>query len=323
MRILILTRFSCSGSSGHVLSLAGELKRQGVHTVVGMTDCPAPLSKQYAVYCRNRVPFIAENNEAEIGRIIRQERITLLHLHTPALLPLARRLSKRYSLPWGISIHSEALPAALAQQAALTQAAFIAVSDPAVYRQVAASGLRASYIPEGIDLQQFQPAPRNDFKITYIAETGGYDENSYLALLKAAGLADLPVEIISPERFPQVSGRFHGWPPSTATLLQGSQVVAGRQRGLLEGMACGNAALILGHSYRSILEPDAVRTVYPNLSGEGAVEPCYRDIFYDLSRMLKNRPYLTALQQWGRQFTLEHCDLRLSARLVAKLYGRV
>jgi hypothetical protein len=321
MRILMLARFCCSGSTGHVLSLAGELNRMGLYTALGMTDCPAPHKEAYAAYCRSRVPFYAENSEAELGRFIRQQRIKLLHLHTPALLPLARKICQRHSLPWGISIHSESLAAALAQPAALAQAAFITTADPAAYSAITASGFPARYIPEGIDLAQFQPGPKNELKLTYIAETGGYDENSWLVLLKAAGLADLTVEIISPERFPQISGRFHGWPPSAAALLRGSSIVAGRRRSLLEGMACGNAALILGRSYGGVLEPDAARTARPDLSGEGTGEPCYRDIFYDLSRLIKNRPYLSALQQWGRQYTLDNCDLKQSARLTAQVYG--
>ncbi len=323
MRILMLVRFSCSGGTNHVLSLAGELNRQGIDAIVGMTDCPEPLRTLYSAYCRNRITFISENNEAEISRLIRRERTNLIHLHSPALLPLARGLSKRHSLLWGISVHSEALPAAQAQQYALEQAAFIIAGDPAVYRKITASGLPARYIPEGIDLEQFQPAPKGAFKITYIAESGGYNENSYMALLKAAALADLTVEIISPERFPQSSGRYHGWPPSTAPLLGESQIVAGRRRGLLEGMACDNAALILGHSYHGVLEPGALCSAYPDLSGDGGEEPCYRDIFYDLSRLLKNRPYLTTLQQWGRRYTQEHCDLKQSARLTARLYAGV
>ncbi|HHX87444.1 MAG TPA: hypothetical protein GX693_04595, partial [Firmicutes bacterium] len=109
-----------------------------------------------------------------------------------------------------------------------------------------------------------------------------------------------------------------------AHILAQSQVIVGQQRALLEGMACGNAALVLGLSYRGILDP---ATLPPpplaDLSGAGDEEPCYRTIFYDLSRLGKERPYLTRLQNRGRQLVRENYDLRLIAERTSDIYSQV
>jgi len=314
----MLTRFSYSGIMGHVLSLAGKLNSQGCRVAVVVTDCPAPLRQAYHDYCRNKVDLFTESKETEIHKLIRHYRFHVLHVHSPALIPLARTIEQNLRLPWGVTVHNGLLPA---RQENLARAAFIITTSTATYRKLNRAGFPAVFIPEGIDLDEFRPAQKAELKIAYIAESGGYSEDGCLALLKAAALADLPVDLICAEQFPQVRGRFHGWPPSTAPVLRQSAVVVGRGRGLLEGMACGNASLILGPYYGGILEAGALgAAAYPDLSGRTGKEPCYREIFFDLSRLIKDGAYLGELQRRSRKYVLENHDLRLSAELTGKVY---
>lgn len=98
-------------------------------------------------------------------------------------------------------------------------------------------------------------------------------------------------------------------------------MVLGRRRSLLEGMACGNAAIILGYGFGGLVEAGLLpAAAYPDLNVAGDGKPCYRDIFYVLSRLLKNRPCLSDLQRWGRNYIAENYDLRISAELTIKLY---
>ncbi len=317
----MLSRFSYSSGPGHVLSLARELNRQKIRTAVVMTDCPAPARKLIRAYCRKNPPFIAENNAAEIEKIVRHYRVDLLHIHEPSLLPLAVKLARQDHLPYGITVHEG--PLAAAHLSGLEQAAFVVTVNPAILKPLAGLSHPAVFIPEGIEMAEYRPAKKDGFTITFIGETGGYTRDGYLALLKAAGLADMPVELVCREQLPQVNGRFHGWLPGCAKVLAGSQVVVGRRRALLEGLACGNAALLMGRSYHGLVERGIAKaTPFPDLSGGGAEEPCYRNIFYDLSRLWKDRGYLSELQRWGRTFVRENCDLRLIAERTARLYRR-
>jgi len=321
VNVLMLIRFSYSGSTAHVLTLAAKLKLHGIGAVVVMTDCPASMRQIYQQYCRNKVSLITENQEAEITRILRRYRADLLHVHAPALIALGRKLAHTHRLSWGISIHAALLPA---QHFILSQSAFIIAGDPFTCRRLADLGYPATFIPEGIDLDEFKPAEKKRFYITFIGESGSFTENSYLAVQKAALLADLPVEIICPERLPSLQGRFHGWLPSSATVLRESQVVLGRRRSLLEGMACGNAAMIVDPNFGGLVESGSLpAAIYSPPLDVDSRKPCYRDIFYTLSHLLKNRTYLADLQQWGRRYIAENHDLDISAELTAKLYREI
>ncbi len=176
-----------------------------------------------------------------------------------------------------------------------------------------------------MDLDACRPAAREGFKIAFIGEESGYTREGATALLEAAGLADIEVQLICPEPLPLLRGRYYGWPLNSAAVLPESQVVVGRRRGLLEGMACENAALIMGRSYQGLFDPSAYPAAlpFPDLSGEGAEPPCYRSIFYDLSALLKDRSQLQLLQQQGRKFVRENCDLRLITERTRHLYRQV
>jgi hypothetical protein len=317
----MLDRFSYRARLGHVISLAGALNRQGIETVVAVTDCPAPERERCQKYCRQKAPFFAEDRTEQIVKIARHYQVKLIHVHALSLLPLAWQLSRQLRLPYGITVHEP--PAAAANAALLAQALFIIVTSPALQAQLPRLKRAAAFIPEAVDLDEYRPQPRNDFRIAFLGDAGGYTADGYMALVKAAGIADLPLEVICPEPVPLVKGRFHGWTLDRAAVLSRTQVVAGSKRGLIEGMACGNAALLMGRSYHGIVQPQSFAAgAFPDLSGGGTVEPCYRSIFHDLAQLLKDRPYLTTLQHWGRKFTRENCDLRLAAEATARLYAR-
>lgn len=315
----MLDRFSYRGSLGHVFSLAGALNRQGFKSVIAATECPAPERERCRKYCRQKAPFFAEDRIEQIAKIARHYQVNLIHVHALPLLPLALQLSRQLRIPYGITVHEP--PPASANAAPFAQASFISITNPALQAQLPRLKRPATFIPEAVDLDEYKPQPKNDFTIAFIGDAGNYTGDGYMALVKAAGIADLSLEVICPEPVPLVKGRYHGWTPDRAEVLGRTQVVVGSKRGLIEGMACGNAALLMGRSYYGIVQPQSFAAgLFPDLSGGGAIEPCYRSIFNDLSQLLKDRPFLTTLQHWGRKFTRENCDLRLAAEATARLY---
>ncbi len=314
-------QYGCRNS--HTLNLARELNHQGIPATAVLTDMPKQDCREYSRYYSPGAKLFAPKNPKEINRLARKLGISLIHLQCQTLLPLATGLSDLLGLPFGITCRGTV---SKKQSPLLNRAAFIIASDAATLAALKPKYPQTIFIPEGVDLQEFQPPPRRDsFVITFIGEQGEYTFGGYHALLKAAAIAGMPVQIICLQTPPIDVGQFQGWPPGRSHLLSGSQVVIGCGRALLEGMACGNAALIMGLGYRGILDP---ATLPPpelaDLSGTrvGGEEPCYRTIFYDLSRLWNDPPCLIRLQEQGRRMIRENYDLRLTAERTVNIYSK-
>lgn len=315
---MMISRFRCSGVMSHLLSLTAELNRLGSEAVVVITDCPAPYREQLRRYQRY-FPCFTENRPEEILSLARYYRPELLHLHALPSGGTLARLFHLLPLPWGLTLHDQPFPSA--KIALLPAPSFVILPHPAAALP-AALQQNAYFIPEGIDLQRSRLSEKKGFKVALILdEENGADEGS-AALLKAAALADLEVELISPRPLPLLRGNYHGRPLDCAEVLLKTQITVGHGRALLEGMAWGNAALIFGRSYGGLFDPRGYPArLFPNLLGEGDEPPCYRSIFFDLSTLLKNRPLLESLQQQGRRFVRESCDLRLITEQTSRLYN--
>jgi hypothetical protein len=319
LRVLMLSRFHYSGVMSHILSLAAGLSRMGVKAVVIVTDCPSAYQEQLRRY-QQYFPCFAENRPENILKMARHYRFDLLHLHDLSLVKLAQRLLHSLRIPCGVTLHQENSPSG--NLFLLPGLSFIITPYPAARGIPAGLRQKLVFIPEGVDLETYTPAPKEGFKVTFIGEKGGFTGEGATALLKAAGLADLELELICPQPLPLLKGHFYGWQLDSSPVLSGSQIVVGRFRGLLEGMACGNAALIMGRSYGGMFNSSQYPPglSFPALSGDGNDPPCYRSIFFDLSTLLKDRALLESMQQQGRQFVRENCDLRLIAEHTCRVY---
>ena len=319
LHVLMLSRFHYSGVMSHVLSLAAGLSRMGVKAVVIITHCPSSYQEQLRRY-QQHFPCFAESRPENILRLGRHYRVDLLHLHDLSLARTAQRILQTLRIPCVATLHEELSPAV--NLSLLPGLAYLITPYPAA--RGIPPGLRHKlvFIPEGVDLESYRPAPKEGFKVTFIGEEGGFTAEGATAFLKAAGLADLELELICPQPLPLLKGRYHGWLLNSSAVLAGSQLVVGRYRGLLEGMACRNAALVLGRSYRGLFNPSphAPGLPFPELSGEGEEPPCYRSIFFDLSSLLKDRALLESMQEQGRKFVQENCDLRFVAEQTYRLY---
>ncbi len=324
MRVLLIDHFRNDCQPSRILSLARELNRRGIPAAAALIDMPPQIYREYSRYYSRDVRIFTPQNFTEIIRLTRTLRISLIHLHCPTLLPLGIKLSELSGLPFGITIKGTPAKRLLPL---LEGASFVIASDARSFANLKPLHPQTIFLQEGLDLQEFLPAPhRENFTLTFVGEQGAYNTEGYFALLKAATIADLPLQIICLQTPPIDAGQFRGWPPGRAHILAKSQVVIGSGRALLEGMACGNAALILGLNYLGILDPAALPPPSEaDLSGIGNDddEPCYRTIFYDLSRLLKDSPYLNRLQEKGRQQVRENYDLRLIAEQAVGIYTQV
>lgn len=305
----------------HLFSLAAGLNRLGAEAVAVITHCPPHYLDQIRHY-QQFFPCFAESRPENIIKLARRHRFDLLHLHDLSLAGMTEKLLRTLRIPCGATLHE--IPGYSVNPALLQKLSFLITPHPQAGIP-AWPGRKAVFIPEGVDLDMYRPAEKKGFKITFIGEEYGFTPEGAAALLKAAGLADVEVELLSPEPLPLLKGHYYGWLLNSAPVLARSQVVVGRLRGLLEGMACGNTALILGQSYRGMFEPASCPAgfPFPDLSGAGNETPCYRTIFFHLAALLKDRPLLQSLQQQSRKFIRENCDLRLTAERTYQLYRQV
>ena len=322
LRVMMISHFRQSRMMNHIFSLAAELNRQGYETAVVVAGCPAAYRDLLRRYHR-LFPCFAEDAPGEILKLLRYYRPQLLHLHALPPGDTLARLLHACPVPWGLTAHDRSLPAG--PFAASPGPSFVIMPHPAAAALPAALQEKTCFIPEGIDLEEYRPLEKEGFKAAFILEQDNPENEAGAVLLKAAALADIEVELISPRPLPLLKGRFHGWPLECSAVLGRSRIVVGRRRGLLEGMACGNAALIMGRGYGGIFTPQQHRAAlpFPDLSGERAEAPCYRSIFFDLAALLKDRPLLQSLQEQGRKFIRENCDLRLVAERTGRLYNRI
>lgn len=277
------------------------------------------MKKLYRHNFLQAVPTVNHHFAHNLYTAIRAAGIDLVHLHSLQLLPQVIHLLPKLKVKLVVTVHEDE---ALSYLNHLPQEASLVTTSPGLLPYLKRIRPDTSYMADGINLEQFRPAQVKDgFKVVFIGEQGGFTRESYKLLLKAIGLTSMSLEIICPERPYLPTGRYHGWLPDSSRILSESQLVIGRGRALLEGMACGNAALVMGQSYRGILSPqDCLPSGLPDLSGAGSKADCYRTIYYDLSRLWKDRVYLRRLQDWGRKLVRENYDLRLAAEEVALIY---
>ncbi len=317
MRIMMLNRFRCNGVTNHLLSLAAELCRQDFKVVVVLTDCPPaylnPLRRYHRFF-----PCFAENSPEEILRLARHYRIDLLHLHDLSLFSTADRLLRSRPVPCGVTWHDLAAPA---DNLVLLPLSFLITAHPQAGAIPPSLSGRTFFIPEGIALPEQRLTEKKGSRVAVVLEEGFFDSEGAAALLKAAALSDVEVELLCPQPLPLLKGRNHGWPLERSAVLAKTGIVIGRHRCLLEGMACGNAALIAGRGYGGLFEPQkSPSPLFPDLSGRGEEPLCYRSVFFDLAALLEDRSLLQSLQLQSRQFVRENCDLRLIAEKTGRLY---
>jgi hypothetical protein len=89
-------------------------------------------------------------------------------------------------------------------------------------------------------------------------------------------------------------------------------------------MAAGNAAMILGRTYQGILTPEkAAKQRFLDVSGLSGSDPCYRDIFYDLIKLLENKSYIKQLQKFSRELVKREFDNEAHTTRIIELYKKI
>lgn len=151
------------GTETHVYALAQSLIKRGVH--VSICAGPGALKSSYErLGCKVYViPFLAatnrtkrENVQKRVDQIIRQDRITHLHIHQIHSGQLAYSVARRHKLRVILTLHGMYYPLPAIRNMKRRGMKVIAVSPP-LRKWAKKAGVRSHTIPNGISSKQHRP----------------------------------------------------------------------------------------------------------------------------------------------------------------------
>ncbi len=327
VRVLLLNNFAQNGQATHVFALGRELSRQGHRVHLLMPDFPEEYREKYGKFLDYLGCSVSVNDSPEeIARLLEKYRFDILHAHSPLTYNLARSLSKACRAPYVLSCHGLGIAGERYEESLAAAGKLLCIS-PRVADSLARYQEKTAIIPNGIDTREYAPGKKNHpVKILYAGRVDQYKRKGFLALEKALGLCHASSLSFEYYCAANVSSSFRGakslgWVPSIAPYANNSDIIIGTGRALLEGMAAGNAACILGRMWGGVVTPGQVSgRYYFDFSGMTGREACYRNIFFDLAKLMKNTRRLRELQQFGREHVLERYDITRHTRQVVKIY---
>ncbi len=327
MHILLLTdSFSLGGAETHILTLGTALVRRG-HTVTlassGGVLCGAAREHGMRVLyapLNSKSPRAMLASGAFLARLLRRERITVIHAHARLPAALVSPLAHRYRIPLVTTVHG--IYSARFPKKLLTAhgAQILAVSDPIKRHLTDAFGVKATRIfrtVNGIDLAAFPFRPAQNAQIREVLHVSRLDDDADFtarALISLApafpGLHFTVVgggrnEALLRQRAAAVPNlTFLGARKDIAALLARADLFIGVSRAALEALATGTPVILCGNrGIDGLFTPRlAARAERTNLCCDGAGRERAR-----LARALGAALALTeeerrALSRFGRRF---------------------
>lgn len=112
----------------------------------------------------------------------------------------------------------------------------------------------------------------------------------------------------------------------TVPMYQASDLVVGMSRVVLEGMAAGRPAIVVGpDGMFGVAGPENhVALENRNFTSRGAPRPSKaEDIALEIDRLLSDQSLSASLGKWGRQTIVSHHSMDMMADAIARLYRRL
>jgi glycosyltransferase involved in cell wall biosynthesis len=326
LRVLHFNRFSHSGQTTHVFALVDEQQRQGLSASLIMESYPAyqALEMYRQTIARLGAVIISPSNQAALSRENTDNQWQLIHAHSSLTFPTAAALAQKLQIPLVVTCHGLGLNQQEQRPYLQKASAVICISQRVAYSlREFADKIRV--VPNGVDLQEYMPGEKGEpLKIALVSRVDGAKTKGFLQFCKAVDLLeDVEFYVAGNKKPPGNKARYLGWTNEIAPLLVRTDILAGTGRACLEGLAAGNAVLVLGRNYQGILTPEKARQKHPDLSGLAGSEPCYRTIFFDLASLMQNRAALRSLQTFGRELAEREFDNRLLTKKITGIYRQV
>lgn len=326
LRVLHFNRFSHSGQTTHVFALVDEQQRQGLAAKLIMESYPAyqALEMYRQTIARLGAVIISPKDQAALSRQITDNRWQLIHAHSSLTFPTAAALAQKLGVPFVVTCHGLGLNQQ-EHRPFLQQASAVICISPRVAHSLREFADKVRVVPNGVDLAEFVPGEKGEpLKIALVSRVDGTKTKGFLQFCKAVELfEDLEFYVAGNKKPPGSKACYLGWTNEIAPLLARTDILAGTGRAVIEGLAAGNAVLVLGRNYQGIVTPEKARQKHLDLSGLAGSEPCYRTIFFDLGLLIQNRAALRSLQRFGRELAEREFDNRQLTKKITGIYRQV
>lgn len=327
MNILHLNRFFYSGQTTHVFALVREQQKQGIDSrlILGGYPTPQAVNQYQKIIQELDALLIRPGQTKKILSLLDRWLPDVIHAHSSSSFRLASSLADQLNVPLIITCHGLGLNTKEHLPHLENAKALICIS-PRVASPLRGFAHKIHIICNGVELEKFRPGEKGaQLTILFAARMDPGKQRGYNQLCKAVDLLHGVEFKVACNKTPlSKTARYLGWVSSMEKLLAGSHVVVGTGRTIIEGLAAGNAALILGRTYQGVLTPESVsRQKFVDLSGLSGKEPCYKDIFYDLAALQEDRSYLQSLQEFGLQMARKDYDNEKLTRSVINVYKGV
>ncbi|MCR3923033.1 MAG: glycosyltransferase family 4 protein [Firmicutes bacterium] len=324
MNVLHLNRFFYSGQTTHAFSLVREQQKQGINARLVMDGNPS--YQALDLYKRTMdemgAAIIKPGDLQALLRHLHSWRPHVIHAHSALTFPLAMSLVKKYHVPLIITCHGLGLNHHEARPYLQEAKAIICISTRVAntFREFAT---KVHTIPNGVDLHEFMPQKKDEpIKVALVGRIDTSKQKGYNHFCKAVDLLDGVEFYVAANKSPNSkTAHYLGWTNEVASLLAQTDIVAGTGRAIIEGLACGNAVIILGRTCQGILTPEKVaKQKWLDISGLSGSDPCYKNMFYDLAKLTQNKIYLQQLQTFGRDLAIKEFDNSILTKKIIDIY---
>ncbi|EEG76377.1 glycosyltransferase family 4 protein [Dethiobacter alkaliphilus] len=318
MNVLHLNRFLSSGQTKQVFSLIREQRNLGINAQLIMDGNPTyqTLSRYKHDLDNLDARIIRSGDVTTLKEYAKEFSPTLIHAHCSPTYSLACNLANKLQIPFTITCYESANRQ---EYHYLQEAAIIFCTSAKIANKLKKFSAKTIILPHAVDLQELRPGEKNDpVKIVLFFQVEPAKQKAYDHFCKAVDLLEGVEFFVAANKKPKSStARFLGWPDDTADLLASSDIVVGTGRVAIEGLATGNAVLILGRTFQGLLQPEKAAQKLPDVSGLSGADACYKNIFYDLAKLTQNQIYLRQLQQQGRKLAeKQFCNTKLTRRMI-------
>ncbi|MBT9172308.1 MAG: hypothetical protein DDT21_00689 [Syntrophomonadaceae bacterium] len=326
MRVLHINRFSHSGQTTHVFALVGEQQQQGLSAGLIMESYPSYQALETYRQCIARLGavIIRPNDREAVYLQVKDGHWQLIHAHSSLTFPTAAELAQKLNIPFVVTCHGLGLNQQEHRPYLQKASAVICISQRVANSLREFAG-KTQVVPNGADLEEFRPGDKHEpIKIALVARVDGTKTKGFMQFCKAVELfEDVEFYVAGNKKPPGNRARYLGWSNEIAALLARTDILAGTGRAAIEGLAAGNAVLVLGRTYQGLITPEKVRQKYLDLSGLAGTDACYKTMFFDLGLLIQNRAALRSLQRFGRELAEKEFDNRLLTKKIAGIYRQV
>lgn len=350
MKILfVLSQIEVTGAETYALSLASALRERG-HEVVLVSDRLRNTDgfKFYSVplHGRNTSYLGRYLNVLAIRRILREEKIDLIHSHSRAANLVCEFAKKNIPMVgsvhgrWRVHFAAKFLPCLGERTIAICP-----YLERYLWDEVGIPAQQVRMIPNGINTDDFVPSqsrePLNE--ILMVARFSGQKGNTIRFLLKnvfpqvlrknpfcgvtlvsSRSPADEQTIAALNQSLGREAVRLVEWSGSLVPFYHRALVVVGAGRVAMEAMACGRPVVTIGESSApGLLEPENFDKAFDDNFGDcGDWNLFEKDntLERDLNLILSDSKLAEWLSVWGRKKAVEVFDFRKIGGQVEALY---